>query len=431
MVTQALRKILWFLVFLYLVSFPFGQLTKLPLSLPFPEIRIYATDVLVGVVGCLWAVGWVVIRKKRNTPPFTKELLVFLAVALFSLILNSPLFEGREVLVSSLYLIRVITYVLFYFAVGSVLETAQEKKLLLSSLIAVGSMLAVFGWVQYFLFPDIRPFIEFGWDEHLSRIVGTFLDPNFSALILVLTLVPLTFSAFAKGYGGSSIAFSDGGQLIKKKSLSISLLWIFVFVTLLFTYSRSGYLTFLVSMAAISFLMKKPQLLLISVLLLVVGIALLPRPGGEGVQLARTASNIARLENWSEALSFTSDSPLFGVGFNNLRYVRERKGLLEEPYGPSHAAAGIDNSFLFVLATTGIAGLLVFAALVTQLFKAAWQVYLPRLREQGRQARTDEGNALFVSLVAVVAHSLFLNSMFYPWVMGWMAVLLALTTRRK
>ena len=400
MVNRTLRKILWFLLFLYLAAFPFGQLTKLPLSLPFPEIRIYATDVLVGVVVCMWAVGWV-IGKKRNVAPFTKELLAFLAVALFSLILNSPLFEGREVLVASLYLIRVSAYVLFYFALSSVLETAQEKKLLLSALIAVGSVLAVFGWAQYFLFPNIRPFIEFGWDEHLSRIVGTFLDPNFSALLLVLAIVTLTF------------------QLIKKTSVLISFLWIFVFVTLLFTYSRSGYLAFLVSMAALSFLIKKPQVFFISVILIFLGTVLLPRPGGEGVQLARTASSIARVENWREALSFTSDSPLFGVGFNTLRYVKERKGLLEEPYGPSHAAAGIDNSFLFVLATTGIAGLVVFIALVTRFFRAAWET------------RTQEGNVLFVSLVAVVVHSLFLNSIFYSWVMGWMAVLLALTTRRK
>lgn len=396
-----IQKVLWFLFFLYLIAFPFGQLTRVPVPLmSFPEIRIYLTDLLVGVVGCIWVIGWM-IGKKRSVPSFTKELLAFLAVALFSLILNSPLFEGREVLVASLYLIRVSAYVLFYFALSSVLETAQEKKLLLSALIAVGSVLAVFGWAQYFLFPDIRPFIEFGWDEHLSRIVGTFLDPNFSALILVLAIVPLTF------------------QLIKKKSVLISFIWIFVFVTLLFTYSRSGYLAFLVSMAAVSFLIKKPQVFFISVILIFLGTVLLPRPGGEGVQLARTASSIARVENWQESLSFTSDSPLFGVGFNTLRYVKERKGLLEEPYGPSHAAAGVDNSFLFVLATTGIAGLVVFIALVTRFFRAAWET------------RTQEGNVLFVSLVAVVVHSLFLNSIFYSWVMGWMAVLLALTIRRK
>lgn len=385
-------KWLWFLIFLYLVAFPFGQFTRLPLELiNFPEIRVYLTDILVGVIGMIGATKWFV--GKNHSNPLGNEILGFLLIVILSLLLTIPRLESREVLVSSLYLLRLFAYGLFYITICNLIKTTKEHLLIRQSLILIGIMMAFFGWLGYFLFPDIRSLLNLGWDEHYQRIIGTFLDPNFLGIILVLALISVVFN------------------FLKKKNFNWILLLGFLFLTLLFTYSRSSYLAFLAGMGTISLIFRQPRFLMIPAVLLLAGIFLLPRPDGEGVRLERTASNMARLENWQESLQFVKESPLFGVGFNTLRFVRERQGLLNEKYGVSHASFGVDNSFLFVLATTGIVGLITFLSLLVKISKTS--------------------PVILSSIIAVSIHSLFNNSLFYPWVMGWLILLLSTTSKSK
>lgn len=382
-------KFIWILIFLYLVTFPFGQLTRLPLEFTnFPEIRVYLTDILVGVIGMIGATKWLV--GKNHSNPLGNELLGFLLIVILSLLLTIPRLESREVLVSSLYLLRLFAYGLFYITICNLIKTQKEHLLIRQSLILIGTMMAIFGWLGYFLFPDTRSLLNLGWDEHYQRIIGTFLDPNFLGIILVLALILVVFN------------------FLKKKNFNWILLLGFLFLTLLFTYSRSSYLAFLAGLGTISLIFRQTRLLVIPAVLLLTGIFLLPRPDGEGVKLERTASSIARLENWQESLQFVKESPLFGVGFNTLRFVRESQGLLNEKYGVSHASFGVDNSFLFVLATTGIVGLITFLSLLFKISKT--------------------GPVILSSIIAVSIHSLFNNSLFYPWVMGWL-ILLLITSR--
>ena len=118
----------------------------------------------------------------------------------------------------------------------------------------------------------------------------------------------------------------------------------------------------------------------------------LPRPGGEGVKLERVFSLNQRFANYREGLQLIKLSPVFGLGFNTMRYYRNDF--------VSHAAAGLDSSLLFVLATTGIIGLLTYL----NLLKSLWQTSL----------------LVKLSLSAVLVHSLFQNSFFYPLIMIWL-----------
>jgi hypothetical protein len=79
----------------------------------------------------------------------------------------------------------------------------------------------------------------------------------------------------------------------------------------------------------------------------------------------------------------------------------------------SKAAAGLDSSLLFIAATTGVVGLAAFIFLFVSMIRLA----------QGR-FRT----IYLASVAAVAVHSLFVNSLFYPWVMVWLWVLTGLVT---
>lgn len=398
-------KMLWFLIFLYLALFPFGQFTRLPFPFLPNEVRVYLTDVLVGMIGVVWLFSFErgPLSKLKSFP----AVVPFLVAALFSLLLAIPHLEVSEILISSLYFIRLASYFLFAGVVWSLVKTKKEQSLILGSLAIIGIAVAVFGWVQYLFYPDLKFLLAVGWDEHVNRIVGTFFDPSFTSIILVFTLILL----FGRALRSSHLR---GVHWVQHVSPGRWALLLVIFLALLFTYSRSGYLAFLAGAAAYSVITKNYKVVALGVLLLFSGIFLLPKQTSEGTKLERTASVLLRVENWKEGLALFKEHPLFGVGFNTLRYTRP--GLVEEKYGPSHAAAGIDNSFLFVLATMGVVGFAAFVNLVVAIVKRG-------MESKGSRA------VLIPTLVAAFVHSLFVNSLFYPWVLGWLALLFAGTLR--
>ncbi len=383
-----MEKIINFLLFCYLVLFPFGQLGRLPLKLAgIPEVNFYLTDLLVGGIGLIWAVG-VVGKKGYQPPPLTKQILVFLGITAFSLVVNIPLLSGREVVVASLYWLRLLAYFGFYLVIAWA-KWADWSDLLLAS----GTMGAIFGLVQYFLWPDMSALTALGWDPHYYRLVGTFFDPNFTGIILVLTIILLTAN-------------------FRKKPIYY-LLFTICYLALALTYSRASWLAFLAGITAL-FLIKKIKkkvgLIIFITFIMVITILILPRePGGEGVKLERIVSVQSRLGSWRQALVIAKDHPLLGIGFNAYRYAQKRYGFLEENWQLSHAGAGADNSILFILATSGILGLLGLLGLLGIIFQLSFR----------------NSPLVFSSMIAVLIHSLFNNTLFYPWVMGWLAIILS------
>ena len=341
------------LLLLLILSLSFGQLGRLELA---PGIVIYLHDLLVVLLLVFYLP-----RTKITSAPLFRPILAFIAAAILSLIFSSrPL---SEIISGSLYLWRWLAYALVYF----VARRAANKPRLLRFLALSG--LAVTGLVQYVFAPDMRWLYNLGWDEHYYRLIGTFLDPNFTGIFLVLTLILLWPSRLV----------------------------IFPLIALLLTYSRSSYLALLVTLILV--LRHRIRLLFVTCILFLGILFLLPRPGGEGVKLERLYSLTNRLDSMKTGLQIFTAHPLTGVGFNLLRQHQANP--------TSHSGAGIDNSFLFILATTGIFG---FTAYLW-LLKKQFAIKLPATR---------------YTLLAVLVHSLFNNTLFYPPVMLWFWLFLAL-----
>lgn len=223
---------------------------------------------------------------------------------------------------------------------------------------------ALVGIIQYLLIPDVSFLAASNWDNHYFRLVSTFLDPGFTGMILVLAL------------------------LLKPSAI--------IYTAMLLTYSRASYLAFLISMA---FLYKKSLRIFLGIcVIFLISVSLLPKSLGEGTKLARSESTFARIESWKQAIDVWKTAPIFGVGFNTYRYATKNNDF-------THAGGGSDSSILTVLATTGILGCLGYLGLLSSLWK--------------------KGKLLFkTSLLAVFIHSWFNNTLFYPWVMEWLWLLL-------
>lgn len=375
-----------FTFFLLILSFPLGQLSKIPINiLGLEEIKIYLNDILIFLFLLVWLLWHVIKRKKFFFHPYFKHLKPFLVFLCLSFILNIFNFKTVELFVGFLYLLRFLVYTSLLSIIYDLIKiNLLEKKFLKIALAFTGLIFSFLGIFQYIFYPDIRVLSPLGWDLHYYRLVGTFFDPNFSGLFLALLILFLleNFSAY---------------------------LCLLPFTSLLLTYSRSSYLAFSTGISSLLFFKRKPKLIPVILLIFVSFLSILPRAGGEGVKLGRVTSAFQRIESWKTAFEIWKKYPLFGIGFNNLRYAKNKFGFfeMEVDWKTSHSGAGIENSFLFVLATSGIFGLISFINFLTNIFLKT------------------KAKIIKASTVSLIIHSLFLNSFFYPWIMIWFFIILA------
>jgi len=379
------------LLFLYLILFPFGQLVRLPLKLGnFPEVNFYLTDIVVGLLGLIGGIRAIRGVREKKLPVLAKPIIIFLGVTALSLLVNIPFFEKKGILIAGLYWLRLAAYFGVYFFIN--LSNWSDWSNLNDLLLVCGGAVAVFGLIQYFFWPDLTTLNYLGWDPHYYRLAGTFLDPNFTGIILVLTIILLIENL--------------------KKHYIYYLLFAICYLSLALTYSRASWLAFLGGVGSWFWLKwgkKGGRVIIFIIFIIFITAIILPRgPGGEGVKLERTASMESRVRSWQQALIIVKDHPLLGVGFNTYRYTQKKYGFLGEDWQTSHSGGGVDNSFLFVLATSGILGFLGLLGLLGKILALSFR----------------KSPLIFASLVAILVHCLFNNTLFYPWVMGWLVIIL-------
>ena len=217
----------------------------------------------------------------------------------------------QTIIENFLYILRWLIYSLLFIPFKT-LNTKNLRHMIL----VLGVVVVSVGLTQYFIYPDMRWLKDFGWDDHYYRLIGSFLDPNFTGIIIVLFLIFLL------------------------ETSEHWLLWSTSFLALALTYSRSSYLAFLISMTYIAWKRKSWQFITLILLLFTVTVTLLPRSSsGEGVKLERTASVYSRFTNWQDTWTIFLKHPILGAGFSSFKS---------------------DSSLLYILAAAGIPGLLLY-----------------------------------------------------------------------
>jgi hypothetical protein len=312
--------------------------------------------------------------------------MLFLAVAAVSLAIALPRFGFQAFVVGGMYWIRFAFYGGYFLILKTLLSIRDQRTLFLG----LGGIILATCLVQYILFPDIRHLQIAEWDPHYFRVVGTLLDPGFVSIILVFLLIYTYIHPV-------------------KNSIINKLIIIIGYLCFALTYSRTGFIALFAACVFYSRSIRSWRFLIISTIILICTLLVLPRaPGGEGVKLERTSSIKARLLNWQNSASIFLKYPVLGVGFNTYRYAQKQAGFLDtSKWLKSHAGAGADSSLLFIAATTGIIGLIFFI----QYLNSVWKV-------------SSKNPGLRASLVALFFHSFFLNSIFYPFVLIWISLML-------
>lgn len=382
-----MKKIYQILWLLFLALFSLGQLQRLQLS---PRVAFYGHDLIL--------LSWLSLSVFTHRPAWkswfkkfsqNKLYLLFGGWVILGLVIHL-IFQGWT-LAPLLYIARLIIYSLAVISLNFIKPFTKvvQKKLW----VGVSLLIASWGLAQYLLLPDVRFLRYFGWDDHYYRLIGTFFDPNFTGLFLVMSLFLL--------------AKLKQRPWLKK----LGILWLCLAIAL--TYSRATYLSLFISSTILLWLETKDcrsvsRWLYLCVMLVLLSLPFLPKPGGEGVNLLRTYTASSRLESTQGALTQLKPYQwVVGRGW----FVPFESGVLplvDTAHFP-------DNLVVFSLASTGIVGLGLISLI---LWRWGYKLY-------------KQDIFIFSAFVAVIIHSQVNHSLWQPFIFLYLLNLSHLALKPK
>lgn len=375
------------LLILAIASIIPGQIIRIGIT---QETAATLTDIFVLIL-ITTAIPYLLVVKKtlRISPPVVTTFFLFTIVATVSTVMAANKFGASLIISSSLFLIRFIAYFLVSQIIINIVKKNEIEKWL-NIFIICGVTFTLFGFAQLVTIPDISFLVPLGWDPHQKRIVSALIDPNFTGALLAIL---------------ASIASSL--YLYKKKAIYLVVAIIF-FSGIVFTFSRSSYLALLVSLVVLG-LFKSPKFLAGTslIFLLVVTLNNQARERIIGaITLDETAK--ARLESYSRAITIFKNNPILGVGFNTYRYAQDQYGFftIDAPLG-GHSGSGSDSSLLLVAATTGVVGFATFTFFIIAIIRSISLQIKSNFLHLGTTA----------AFLALLIHSQFVNSLFFPQIM--------------
>lgn len=402
-------KIVNFILTVTILLLPLGELGRFTI---WNEVAFSLNDFLIGLTVGTWL--FLILLKKIPIPKLNKifsAIGIFAIVASFSLIINIPSLLISQTIISSFYLVRWVCYALLCVVISGI--EIDYKKRLAKYMLLSGFLFVLGGYLQYFLYPDLRNLYYAGWDEHLYRMFSSFLDPNFAGVFFVL------FSIFCAGKL-FSLDKKDFRQ--KKEFYVLGFILVLTIIAAVLTYSRTA-LIMLTTAIVVLFTLKKSYIrIFLMLVFLVIGIGLSAQTfKSEGTNILRIASTQARVDSAKKAITIFLNNPILGAGFNSYRYAQIRYGVLSERRSQiSHSSAGTDNSFLFVLATTGLIG---FSSFLFVLYKIIMHAF------ETDFSKNTASLVLITSLISLVIGSLFINALFYTFIMEWFWILVGLSIK--
>ncbi|MDD5606013.1 MAG: O-antigen ligase family protein [Patescibacteria group bacterium] len=363
-----------------LVGLVAGQLLRVPVL----NFTVPLLDVAM-VVAC----GLLLFR---STPTLWRSVpfrwfLVFVGALLLSLLLNLRGLEVGDVIVAGAYWARLVLYGLVAFLWWQQINWHNRGFFLSALGIAFASFVAI-SFIQFGLFPDFEIFEYLGWDPHRFRLVGTFFDPNFSAVFLVF---------------GTALTFL---VLMQKQSQPWS--WLIALGinlgALVLTVSRTGLIA--LGAAAVGLVVVVRNRWAWALLgLLMMGGLLIPSIQTRLLDALSGDSFQFRLQSWQEGWHLVQTHPWLGVGYNTLPIVRESTIFSEEVLG-GHAMSGFDSSLLTIAATSGFLGLAAFIIFVIVLLFVA----VPKVRNHHNLF----SRWFVINTGVLVVASVFINAWLYP-----------------
>ncbi|MCX6807190.1 MAG: O-antigen ligase family protein [Patescibacteria group bacterium] len=275
------------------------------------------------------------------------------------------------------YFARLLIYFIFLPIVHLWLSRDIDSRIkqIIFAVLATAFGLSLLGFLQLWIFPDFTAMEALGWDPHQN-----------SGVLITVFLTTLT--------------------------------------ALFFTFSRSAWLSFAIG-AGIVMLFRSWKTLLLSIIIVLIAISFSSRAQERiigAISLDKSAS--FRIESWQNAIKLWEKSPWFGVGYNYLRVAQTKEGMVASE--DVHSAGGSDSTWLTVLATTGILGVICWSILFLEILALSWK--------QFKKHKNILGLGLFAGSTALFIDSWFVNSLLFPFILiYWFGIagIILISTRKR
>jgi putative inorganic carbon (hco3(-)) transporter len=356
-------------------DFPIRDLATLVRFSMFAGVVVYRLSHGKGLREWLWN-GWL-----------TRAVLGYFMVAVASVAFNPVTLDAQR------ELMRLASYVCFYYVITDWIRTPRDTRTLLKVLMISTIAVALFGFYQvmiggYSAVYDVLYHVQ----EEILQIppwegrITSFLE-HYNGLATYINLV-VPFC----------LVFALRGTDPKLRTLSK---WCMALasVALLLTQSRGGLLAYVAILMVSAYMLapdRKTRMRRLAVVLVVCVLA----AAAAGLFFQRLGeiddyTAVSRLAIWGGAFTVFARSPVVGTGFGNLRpLMGGLLGLPEGWMGDAH------NLYLELLAESGVIGLIAFAFLIVSAIRAA--------RRCMRQSRDEFawliGIAAFAALCGVLVH---------------------------
>lgn len=326
---------------------PLWGLYVLIIALPF--LPNEATLIFAAVVVFSFFIKTAVNKEKDFVKdPVAMPLLAFALVQIITTLISvEPVLSAQNLVVS-------LVSLALYFVIVNTLKTKKDFDKAMKIFIITAFILSIYGIMQYFtLGTTSKAWVDVNLNPDLeTRVVGTFGNPNVFAEYLE-HILPVAIT----------LVFVYRKWLNK---IIMGLIAAVMFICLVLTFSRGGYLGF-VSAAMLFILLKMAKFI---PLFIAGGIAAIPLLPNVVLQRINTIGNVQDTSNayrtyiWEGTINMIKDFWITGVGYG---YWAFKNTFLE--YGIKGSRAWHShNMYLEIMAEMGIFGMLTFIWVVLSIF---------------------------------------------------------------
>lgn len=326
---------------------------------------------LIAFLALLIFLRWVLLGEKpQGWLQSLATISAYGLVIFLSLFYAGDAFRAQEGLISFLKdAIIVIMLVLL-------IQSGKTLKIAAWGFISTGILLGTIAVIQYITSSFTNDYWGLAGSNLMNivsgvegyRIMGTYGDPNFFAQVM-LVIIPIALN-----------------RLLHEKNRGLKFLagWSLVvsFLTVVFTFSRGGFLA-LCSVLGLIVLWRKPPLvaLLIGLLILVLLIPFLPATyfdrietileylPFQGADVRTEVSFRGRMSEYAVGFRMFMDNPILGIGYDNYaaNYLDYSMRIGLDPRRTERSAHSL---YLEILAEQGLFGLLMFAFVLYSAFRS-------------------------------------------------------------
>ena len=385
-------------------------------SLPFKQLLFIERNGFIILI--VLVVLWCAINRRHffTRTPIDLPLLCFVAwVGLTVPFATFPEYSAKEF--AKLVQQGLIFYLVAYFF-KDVHDRVRVSMVLMIALFVVSAST----YPQFFSMLGREPSIEG------NIVVDAFLPGEVWLTTYLIMLIPLSLSlALYTGERSSRIFYACIAAM--------------AIVSLVFTFSRAGYLALIVELWVVAWLLRRKvfwriaafaSLIILGGMTVIVvydatykgNIRVLP---GTSIPLKFTASAVKhRMEIWQFAAESVREHPLVGIGFGKDNFRLVHAGSAKSLQDKHVLEAGTHNTFLDIALGTGIPGLVFFLWLMLRIGSRALRLF--RRHEEGFCKAISMGAGVCVLGLSV---RVFFDHMFIGTlaIMFWVLVSLALAAK--